>query len=63
MPQTSTATPIHRHGSRSMILQPEDVVALTAEEAAADIDDAMRAFARENHNEEGPGRHPPRTRG
>lgn len=58
MPQTSTATPIHGHGSRSMILQPEDVVALTAEEAAADIENAVRALAAEKRNGKGPGKSP-----
>ena len=37
-----------------MILQPEDIVPLTAEEAAADIENAMRAFIRENHNRNEP---------
>ena len=53
----------HRHGPRSMLLQPEDVVALTAEEAAADIDNAMRAVARENRDEQEPDRRPPDARG
>ncbi len=71
MAQTTTTTlrlhtggdHLHRDGSRSMILQPEDVVALTAEEAAADIENAMRAFARENRDEKEPGRRPPDARG
>ncbi|MDE2907396.1 MAG: hypothetical protein OXQ28_15075 [Acidobacteriota bacterium] len=46
-----------------MLLQPEDVVALTAEEAAADIDNAMRAVARENRDEQEPDRRPPDARG
>jgi len=51
MPQTKTATA--RNRSRSMILQPEDVIPLTAEEAIADIENAMRAFAAD-HNETDP---------
>ncbi len=39
--------------SRSMILQPEDIVALTADEAIADIEEAMRALARENRGDAG----------
>ena len=49
MPQTdTTATPNRR---RSMILQPEDIVPLTAEEAIADIEGAMRAVGTEDHDE------------
>ena len=40
-PDTTTTTP---NRSRSMILQPEDIVPLTAEEAIADIGNAMRAL-------------------
>lgn len=39
--------------SRSMILQPKDIVALTAEEAIADIEEAMRALANETRGEAG----------
>ena len=48
MPRTDTTTTPNR--SRSMILQPEDVVPLTAEEAIADIENAMRALAAEDRN-------------
>ncbi len=46
MEPTNTTTVPNR--SRSMILQPEDIVALTAEEAITDIQKAMRALARED---------------
>ena len=39
--------------SRSMILQPEDIVALTADEAIADIEETMRALAREDRDDAG----------
>ena len=45
--------------SRSMILQPEDVVPLTADEAIADIEKAVRAVANEN----GGYAQPPASRG
>ena len=48
MPRTETTTAPNR--SRSMILQPEDIVPLTAEEAIADIDNAMRALAAEDRD-------------
>ena len=43
MPRTDTLTRPNR--SRAMLLQPEDIVPRTAEEAIADIENAMRAFA------------------
>ena len=49
MPRTDTTAAPNR--CRSMILQPEDVVPLTAEEAIADIESAMRAFGAEDHDE------------
>ena len=55
MPQTKTATA--RNRSRSMILQPEDIIPLTAEEAIADIENAMRAFTAENRDETEPQGH------
>ena len=48
MPQD--ATNAARNGSRSIIMQPEDIVALTADEAIADIESAVRAITREKHN-------------
>lgn len=55
MPRTdATARP---NRSASMILQPDDIVPLTAEEAAADIENAVRAFCRKPDNTE---RRPPR---
>lgn len=56
MEQTDRTTTSNR--SRSMILQPEDIVPLTAEEAIADIEDAVRALASEDPNDAG--RRPPR---
>ena len=53
MPRTDTTAAPNRR--RSMILQPEDIVPLTAEEAIADIESAMRAFGAEDHD-------PPMTR-
>ena len=46
MEPTNTTTVPNR--SRSMLLQPEDIVPLTAEEAIADIEDAMRALTGED---------------
>ena len=54
MPQTKTATA--RNRSRSMILQPEDVVLLTAEEAIADVENAMRALTAEDRDRTEPHR-------
>ena len=49
MPQTKTASAPNR--SRAMLLQPEDIVPRTAEEAIADIENAMRAIdAEEREN-------------
>lgn len=42
MPRTDAPPNPHRSGS--MILQPNDIVPLTAQEAAADIENAMLAF-------------------
>ena len=53
-----TNTTNARNRSRSMLLQPEDIVAMTADEAIADIEDAVRALAGENRNDTG--RRPPR---
>ena len=47
MEHANTKTTTAANRSRSMILQPEDIVALTAEQAIADIEEAMRALARE----------------
>lgn len=52
MPQTKTTTAPNR--SRSMILQPEDVVPLTAEEAIADIENTVRAFAADDRDDAKP---------
>jgi len=49
MPRTDTATTTPNR-SRSMILQPEDIVPLTAEEAIADIENAMRALTAEDRD-------------
>jgi len=51
--------PAATNRSRSMILQPEDIVPLTAEEAIADIENAVRAVANEN----GGYAQPPASRG
>ena len=51
MEPTNTTTVPNR--SRSMILQPEDIVALTAEEAIADIEEAVRTLAREDRDDAG----------
>ncbi len=48
MPQTKT--PTNRHRSRSIIMQPADIVALTADEAIADIENCVRALEAENRN-------------
>ena len=53
-----TDTTNARNRSRSMLLQPEDIVAMTADEAIADIEDAVRAIAGEDRNDTG--RRPPR---
>ncbi len=58
MEHANTKTTTAANRSRSMILQPEDIVALTAEQAIADIEEAMRALAREARNDTG--RRPPR---
>ena len=49
MPQTNSTTT--RNPSRSMILQPEDIVPLTAEEAIANIENLKRAFAAADEQE------------
>ncbi len=51
MEPTNTTTVPNR--SRSMILQPDDIVALTAEKAIAHIEEAMRALAREDPGDAG----------
>ena len=50
MPRTDTTANPNR--SRSIILQPEDIVPLTAEEAAADIENAISALCGEHHGHE-----------
>jgi len=42
MPRTDATTTPNR--SRAMLLQPEDIVPRTAEEAIADIENALRAI-------------------
>ena len=53
-----TDTTNARNRSRSMLLLPEDIVAMTADEAIADIEDAVRALAGKDRNDTG--WHPPR---
>ena len=54
MPRTDTTTRPNR--SRAMLLQPEDIVPRTAEEAIADIENALRAIDAEERKNAQPHR-------